>query len=335
MSNEHEDITRVESRRDNSTHDDRTIVARGSGVVLIVDDQEMIRLIESHYLSELGVRIEEAASGAQAWERVTAGGIDLVVLDIGLPDVNGFDLCRRIKKDPRTALIPVIIVTGMSSRADRLAGLRAGASDFLSKPVDREELLVRSRMLLDLHITRKALEEVRALEYRRQNEALRSTFKRYVSPVVAERILADGKTPSERYDAVVLFADLRGFTHMSEMLSPADLVKLLNQFFARMTRIVHLAGGAVFHFAGDALMAGFGVPATQPDFAARAARCGAQMIAECAPMFERWPVAVGLGIGINRGEVIAGNIGSDDFMSYTLIGDTVNVASRLTARAQR
>ena len=101
-----------------------------------------------------------------------------------------------------------------------------------------------------------------------------------------------------------------------------------------MTRIVHRAGGTVFHFAGDALMAGFGVPATQPDAASRAVGCGLRMIAQSRTLFERWPATVGLGIGINRGEVIAGNVGSNDYMSYTLIGDVVNVASRLTTRAR-
>ncbi len=309
--------------------------APDAGVVLVVDDQEVIRMIITQTLSELNVRVEHASTGARACERVFAGGVDLVILDIGLPDMNGFAVCERIRRDPRSALIPVIIATGRNSRADRLAALRAGASEFFSKPVDREELLLRARTLLELHSTRKSLEEARAQDWQRQNETLRSTFKRYMPPAVADRVLHGGESPNERCaDAMVLFADLRGFTRLSELLDPAELVKLLNEFFERMTIIVHRAGGTVFHFAGDALMAGFGVPAAQPDAASRAVNCGLRMIAESRPMFEHWPVTVGLGIGINRGEVIAGNVGSTEYMNYTLIGDVVNVASRLTVRAR-
>jgi adenylate cyclase len=308
---------------------------KDSFTVLIVDDQEDIRLLVSHYLGELGVHVEEASSGAGACARVAASGIDLVILDIGLPDISGLKVCKHIRAAPATALLPIIMVTGLNSRDDRLAGFRAGASDFLSKPIDREELLVRSRTLLDLHATRRALEEARAQKFKRQSAALRSTLKRYMSPAVADLVLAGERVPSKRCaEVAVLFADLRGFTRMSEMLDPADLVKLLNEFFERMTLIVHRCGGAVFHFAGDALMAGFGVSEARSDAAANALHCGRQMIAECQPLFARWPVTVGLGVGINCGEVIAGDIGSADFMTYTLIGDTVNIASRLTARAR-
>ncbi len=313
----------------------QTRTAPDAGVVLVVDDQEVIRKIISHVLSELDVRVEHASTGAEACERVFAGGIDLVILDVGLPDTSGFDVCERIRRDPRSAMIPVIMATGLNSRSDRLAALRAGASEFFSKPVDREELLLRARTLLELHATRKALEEVRAAEWRRENDTLRSTFKRYMSPAVADRVLqGDESSSAHCADAMVLFADLRGFTRLSELLDPADLMKLLNEFFKSMTSIVHRAGGTVFHFAGDALMAGFGVPAAQPDAASRAVSCGLRMIAESQPIFERWPVSMGLGIGINRGEVAAGNVGSSDYMNYTLIGDVVNVASRLTTRAR-
>lgn len=304
-------------------------------MVLVVDDQEDIRLLVSHYLGELGVRVEQASTGAEACARLVAGDIDLVILDIGLPDISGLRVCERIRAAPATALLPVIMATGLNSRDDRLAGFRAGASDFLSKPIDREELLVRSRTLLDLHATRQALEQARAREFKKQSAVLRSTLKRYMSPAVADMVLAGGRVPSKRCaDVAVLFADLRGFTRMSEMLDPADLVKLLNEFFERMTFIVHGGGGAVFHFAGDALMAGFGVSEARSDAAAGALYCGRQMISACQPLFVRWPVTVGLGIGINCGEVIAGDVGSADFMTYTLIGDTVNIAARLTARAR-
>jgi adenylate cyclase len=312
-----------------------TLALQSVGTVLVVDDQDDTHALVAHAMRSLNMRVERATTGAEARQRVQAGDVDLVILDIRLPDVSAFEVCEQFRGDHRTALIPVIVLARFNARTDRLAALRAGASEFLAKPIDREELLIRARMLLEQRNTRKALEEARTRDWRQESDALRSTFKRYMSPAVADRVLLAGDSSSERCaDAIVLFADLRGFTRLSELLDPADLVKLLNEFFERMTRIVHRAGGNVFHFAGDALMAGFGVPTPQSDAAARAVSCGLGMISESQPMFERWPVTVGLGVGINRGEVIAGNVGSSDYMSYTLIGDAVNVASRLTTRAR-
>ncbi len=305
------------------------------GTVLVVDEQDDTHALVVHAMRSLNMRVERVSTGADACQRIQAGDIDLVILDHRLPDISAFEVCEQLRGDQRTAMVPVIMLARLNARADRLAALRAGASEFLAKPIDREELLIRARMLLEQRSTRKALEEARTRDWRQESDALRSTFKRYMSPAVADRVLLSGDSTSERCaDAIVLFADLRGFTRLSELLDPADLVKLLNEFFERMTRIVHRSGGNVYHFAGDALMAGFGVPTAQPDAAARAVTCGLGMISESQPMFERWPVTVGLGVGINRGEVIAGNVGSADYMSYTLIGDAVNVASRLTTRAR-
>ncbi len=312
-----------------------TASARHRNVVLVVNGEAEVDIAVAQSLRELGVRVKHVSTGAAACERLFAGGIDLVILDIALPDARGIDICERIRRDPRSTMVPVIMTMGPNASADRAAALRVGASEFLAKPVNREELLVRARTLLELRATRRALDQARARERRRQTDTLRSSFKRYLPPVVADPDVTAGGSPSERCaDAMVLFADLRGFTRLSELLDPADLLKLLNEFFERMTRIVQRAGGTVFHFAGDALMAGFGVPATQPDAASRAVGCGLRMIAQSRSLFERWPATVGLGIGINRGEVIAGNVGSNDYMSYTLIGDVVNVASRLTTRAR-
>jgi len=182
-------------------------------------------------------------------------------------------------------------------------------------------------------------------EIKRREEVLRQTFRRYVSPRVADKILEDSQlrdtllAPADaRAHAVVLFADLRGFTSISEQLDPDRVVPLLNEFFSLLTEITFRHEGTVFHMAGDCLMLGFGVPLAQPDCAERAVRAAREMLAsfgELARVWkERYQIEAGLGIGINEGDVVAGNVGSSSYMSYTLVGDTVNIASRLCQRAR-
>ena len=182
-------------------------------------------------------------------------------------------------------------------------------------------------------------------EFRRREEVLRQTFRRYVSPRVADKILEDSQlrdtllsTADARAHAVVLFADLRGFTSMSERLEPYRVVPLLNEFFSLLTEITFRYEGTVFHMAGDCLMLGFGVPLEQPDSPQRAVRAAQEMLASFAALAQSWKgryqIEAGLGIGINEGDVVAGNIGSSSYMNYTIIGDAVNIASRLCQRAR-
>ena len=182
-------------------------------------------------------------------------------------------------------------------------------------------------------------------EIRRREEALRQTFRRYVSPKVADKILEDTQlrdtllsTADVRAHAVVLFADLRGFTSISEQLEPHHVVPLLNEYFSLLTEITFRHDGTVFHMAGDCLMLGFGVPLEQPDSPQRAVRAAREMLSGFGALArswrERYQIEAGLGIGINEGDVVAGNIGSTSYMSYTIIGDTVNIAARLCQRAR-
>jgi adenylate cyclase len=186
-------------------------------------------------------------------------------------------------------------------------------------------------------------------EIRRREELLRQTFRRYVSPRVADKILEDtqlrdtllspaGPAADARAHAVVLFADLRGFTSIAEQLDPQRVVPLLNEFFSLLTEITFKYEGTVFHMAGDCLMLGFGVPLEQPDSAQRAVSAAREMLASFGELAHSWRqryrVEAGLGIGINEGDVVAGNIGSSAYMNYTIIGDTVNIAARLCQRAR-
>jgi len=204
----------------------------------------------------------------------------------------------------------------------------------------RIEALVRAGAL-----RRKTAAAQLEAEIKRREEVLRQTFRRYVSPRVADKILEDSQlrdtlltTADARAHAVVLFADLRGFTSISEQLDPHRVVPLLNEYFSLLTEITFRHEGTVFHMAGDCLMLGFGVPLEQADSAARAVRAAREMLASFGELArswkERYQIEAGLGIGINEGDVVAGNVGSSSYMSYTLIGDTVNIAARLCQRAR-
>jgi class 3 adenylate cyclase len=182
-------------------------------------------------------------------------------------------------------------------------------------------------------------------EFRRREEVLRQTFRRYVSPRVADKILEDAQlrdtllsTADARAHVVVVFADLRGFTSLAEQLDARSVVPLLNEYFSLLTEITFRHEGTVFHMAGDCLMLGFGVPLEQPDSPQRAVRAAQEMLSGFAALAHSWrgryQVEAGLGIGINEGDVVAGNIGSSSYMNYTIIGDAVNIAARLCQRAR-
>jgi adenylate cyclase len=305
--------------------------------LLVVDDQEVNRLILARHLELLGHRVIMAESGPQALERVRDHKVDGVILDVVMQGMDGYEVCRHLKSDPATWLIPVVMVTVLNNQVDRVRAIEAGADEILSKPVYPEELSARIRSLMRLGEAREALAQAR-------HQQVQSLFSRYLCPELVEDLLSssDGRadellTRSERRDAVVMFADLRGFTGLAERLEAGQVVDLLNGYFAMTTRVAHAHQGTVFSMAGDSLLVGFGVPLAQPDAADRAFDCARQMQQAFSTLREQWQrqwaVDSGLGIGISRGEVVVGNVGSESFMSYTLIGDPVNVADRLQSQA--
>ncbi|MBL8474252.1 MAG: response regulator [Rhodocyclaceae bacterium] len=307
--------------------------------VLAVDDQDDNLMLIRRYLRTLQVDITTAANGDEALAAVAEQPPDLILLDVIMPGRSGFEVCRQLKSDPATMLIPVVLVTALDSREDRVKGIECGADDFLSKPVNREELLARSKSLLSLNQARKELEAARLAGEVRHRQTLRDAFTRYVAPALVDQILAapDPLALLEQHarrHAVVLFADIRGFTRIAESLQPGAVVALLNEFFALLTEIAYAHRGTIFNMAGDCLMVGFGVPIETPGASASAYRAGCTMLAEFQHIARRWKqdfgIDAGLGVGMHAGEVVVGNVGSPSYMNFTIIGDTVNTASRLT-----
>ncbi|MBL8481264.1 MAG: response regulator [Rhodocyclaceae bacterium] len=307
--------------------------------VLAVDDQDDNLMLIKRYLRSLQVEIVTAANGDEALAAVAQQPPDLILLDVIMPGMSGFEVCRRLKSDPETMLIPVVLVTALDSREDRVTGIECGADDFLSKPVNREELLARSKSLLSLNQARKDLEAARMAGEVRHRQALRDAFTRYVAPALVDQILSAPDPlallqQQARRHAVVMFADIRGFTRIAESLEPGVVVSLLNEFFALLTEIAYAHRGTIFNMAGDCLMVGFGVPIEQAGAGTSAFRAACAMLTEFHHIARRWKqesqIDAGLGIGIHTGEVVVGNVGSPNYMNFTIIGDTVNTASRLT-----
>jgi class 3 adenylate cyclase/CheY-like chemotaxis protein/HPt (histidine-containing phosphotransfer) domain-containing protein len=307
--------------------------------ILVVDDQPYDILLVSTYLREEGYQVLTAHSGQEALKLLQTETPNIILSDVMMPGMNGFQLCERIKANEYNLLTPIVLITSLDGQQDRIQGIQAGADEFLSKPIHREELIARVRSLLRYQLVRAQLEEA-------QKEHLKSMFKRYVSPKLVDEILLRRDQAEialvdqqNRQEAVVLFADLRGFTAMSEQLQPKEVVALLNQFFTMLTNIGYQYDGTIFNMAGDCLLIGFGVPFSQPDAAQRAVQAAAEMQKDFVHLHTAWQeqfnVKVGLGIGINKGELIVGNVGSPTYMNYTIIGDTVNVASRLVGLANK
>jgi class 3 adenylate cyclase len=312
--------------------------------VLVVDDDPDMVVFLTLLLQEQGMAVVSAADGESALMQVMKAPPDLVLLDVMMPGASGFDVCRQLKGDEATAMIPIILVTALEDGESRVHGIEAGADDFLSKPVRREELIARVKTLRRLHDTRKELESRRLTAEVQRKEAIRKAFSRYISPRLADRIAeAAGEQGdpfqgrAQRTNLVALFADLRGFTRLTEKNEVGEVVGMLNEYFGILTDAAYQHDGTIFNMAGDSLLVGFSVPFPQPDAAERAWRTALEMVGRFAPVAAAWHERVGLelgvGVGICAGEAIIGNVGSEHYASYTIIGNPVNTAARLMQMA--
>jgi adenylate cyclase len=287
--------------------------------------------------------VHAVQSAQEIFSRLEELEPDIVLVDGDATEPAGLGVCRQLKENPATMLLPVVVMSRSSRR--RLAALGAGADDFITRQTRKEVFHERIAAVVRSGMTRRQLAAARLSAEVRRHEDMRQTFRRYLSPRLADKILRDAHlkqsmlgTTDLRTHAVVMFADLRGFTTLTERLSPQDVVPLLNEYFSLLTEITFQHDGTVFHMAGDCLMVGFGVPLAQDDSPERAVMTARQMLEGFAALAEKWRerhhIETGLGIGINEGDVVAGNVGSNAYMNYTIIGDTVNVASRLCQRAR-
>jgi adenylate cyclase len=310
---------------------------------LLVSSSESSRSLLGGLLEGSDIVIDDMVVPDEVIASVARRAPDLIVIDVDGEVAALTRVCGVLKANPVTLMVPLV---GWAKTAkQRLLAFEAGVDDFLTYEVHRDEFLVRMRSLLKVSATRRQLAAEQLAEEVKRRELIRAAFRRYISPKLADQILASPELldsmfcgTNKRAQVAVMFADMRGFTALSERLNPEQVVELLNEFFKLLTDITFEYDGTVFSMAGDSLLVGFGVPVAQEDGCERAILAAKQMLQQFGALAQRWAerygVETGLGIGINVGEVIAGNVGSPSYMNYTIIGDTVNVASRLGQRAR-
>ena len=312
--------------------------------ILVVDDQRANVEMMCGVLEARGYEVLRAFDGAQAMEQVLSASPDLVVADILMPGMDGYELCRRLRADPVTALLPIVLVTSLDAQEERIKGLEVGADDFLSKPVKWEELFARVRSLLRVKSLQDELKELNArLETRVREQVAQlqrlSRLKRFFSRAVAEAIVAGGEEmlKPHRREITAVFLDLRGFTAFTDRADPDEVLELLRAYHQTLGETVEHFGGTLEHFAGDGIMIFFSDPMPIDRPAERAVRMAVALQQAFTPISAAWAKlghGVGLGIGIAQGEATLGVIGFEQRWEYAAIGNVPNLAARLCGAAQ-
>ena len=312
--------------------------------ILVVDDQRTNAEIVAGLLRNLGYEVEIALEGASALERVREMPIDLVISDIMMPGMDGYQLCRRLRADPATALLPVVLITSLDPQVERVTCSEAGADDFLSRPVNWAELFARVKRLLRVKALQDEIQTLnRVLEERVRSQVAQlqrlGRLKRFFSPQVAEAIVAGGEGILEphRREITAVFLDLRGFTAFTDRADPEEVLELLRSYHATLGRTVDEFGGTLEHFAGDGVMVFFNDPFPVEDPAQRAVRMASSLQRAFAPISAAWEKigqSVALGIGIAKGDATLGVIGFEQRWEYAAIGNVPNLAARLCGEAR-
>jgi class 3 adenylate cyclase len=289
------------------------------GHLLVVDDNKVNRILLSRGLEAHGHKVETAEHGRQALEKLRADTFDLVLLDIEMPEMNGYQVLETCLQDPDLRDIPIIMTSSLDEIDSVVKCVELGAEDYLNKPVN--PILLRARVNA-------------SLEKKRLRDEQRKLLHTFATKEVADELLRSGFSLGGKYvDASILFADIRSYTTYAEKEDPAEIIELLNDYFALMFDAVNGYHGTVNQMAGDGFMAIFGAPLHRDDHSEQAVRAALEMI-ELVEGFNveqaaRNKVQIEIGIGIASGRVIAGYTGTKLRATYTCVGDTVNLASRI------
>jgi len=306
--------------------------ATETGHILVVDDIETNRELLSRRLGRDGHRVAVAEGGRQALNMLQAEDFDLVLLDLMMPEMNGFEVLARLKSDTRLHQIPVIMISALNEIDSVIRCIEAGAEDYLSKPFD--PVLLRARISAGLEKKRWRDRERMYLD---QLESEKAKYERLLLNILPHQVvgrLNDGESGiADRFDAVsVLFSDLVGFTELSAKLPPNQLVAYLNRLFSEFDALARELAVEKIKMIGDAYMVVAGVPDPRPDHAEVIARTGLGMIDILERVNRATEHPLAIRIGISSGPVVAGIIGTHRFV-YDVWGDTVNLASRLEANS--
>jgi adenylate cyclase len=319
--------------------------------ILIVDDSADIVEILADLLQAKGYEICTAGSGQEALAQIEREQPDLVLLDVMMPNMTGHEVCRKIRENPATVFLPVVMLTAADANVERIKGIEAGADDFLSKPPSHPELLARVRSLIrikHLHDTvqtqmgqlsewNKTL-ETRVQEQVAQLERL-ERLKRFFSPHLAELIVTGGAEDplkSHRRQISVVFIDLRGFTAFAETNEPEEVMDVLWEYHAELGPLIVKYEGTLERFTGDGMMVFFNDPVLVPNAEERAVRMAVSMRDRIATLQAEWAnrgYTLGLGAGITAGYATIGAIGFEGRKDYAAIGTVPNLAARLCDQA--
>jgi class 3 adenylate cyclase/CheY-like chemotaxis protein len=318
--------------------------------VLAVDDQPANLTLLEAVLTPRGHAVLTAGSGAEALDVLHRQDVDLVLLDIVMPGMDGYQVCRAIRADERLAFLPVVMITA-SGDQERLAALEAGADDFVAKPFDKAELLARVASLARVkryHDTvRRQAAELAALNadlaerVRAQVEELErlGRLRRFLSPQLADLVVSAGDESflrSHRREIVVVFCDLRGFTPFAEASEPEEVMEVLGSYHRALGELIHRYEGTLERFTGDGVMVFFNDPLPCPDAPARAIRMAVGMRERVRALAQEWAGdghQLSLGIGIAQGYATLGRIGFEGRYDYAAIGSVTNLAARLCGEA--
>ncbi len=319
--------------------------------VLIVDDNAASREILTKRLQQQGYELLQANDGEEALISAKQNLPDLILLDVGMPKLDGFEVCRQLKNDPTLPFTPIILLTARTATQDVVTGLKAGADEYLTKPTDQPALIARVHSMLKLkslqdqvqaqaadlaqwnHVLERRVEEQIA-EVSRLNR-----LKGFLPPQIAKLVTSPGNEKllqSHRREITAMFCDLRGFTAFAESAEPEDILAVLQEYFSRLSDTIDKFEGTLQHFAGDGVFVIFNDPLPCPDPSVRAVRMAVEMrnqVASLAQKWRRYGHDLGFGIGIAAGYATLGSVDYRGRFQYSASGTVVNLAARLCAKA--
>ncbi|HEX6138436.1 MAG TPA: adenylate/guanylate cyclase domain-containing protein [Casimicrobiaceae bacterium] len=296
----------------------------GAARLLIVDDNKVNRLLLARNLELMGHRVVSAENGRVALDTLRREPFDLLLLDIEMPEMDGFAVLAEIRSDLQLRDLPVIVTSSLEGIDNVVRCIELGAEDYLTKPVN--PVLLRARIGA-------------SLEKKRLRDQQKELVRRFAAPEVAQDLQRSGfALGGKRVSGSVMFSDIRDFTPLAEAQPPEETIELLNTYYTLMFDAIAGHGGIVSQIAGDGLMAIFGAPLPLPDHCDAAVRAALEMI-EMVDLFNAEQARAGkprirIGIGIASGEMVAGYTGTNARATYTCIGDTVNLAARLEAHTK-
>ena len=311
--------------------------------ILVVDDVAgNVRLLEA-VLEPRGYEVVSAGDGLAALELARSADPDLVLLDVMMPELDGYAVCRRLREQKQTAVLPVIMLTA-SEGTEKTKAIEAGADDFITKPFNHDELLTRIRSLLRIKRYHDEIKELnRTLEQRVQTQLeeleRHQRLQRFLSPQLAEVIVSSGDESilaSHRRQVAMVFADLRGWPSFADAVEPEELMRVLGEFHETVGRLVRRFGATVGFLQGDGVQLFFNDPIEIPDSALQAVRFGCALreeMAELTPLWRKRGHELDFGAGIALGYATCGEVGFDGRYDYAAIGAVTNLASRLADEA--